>query len=150
MLGSETRRPWGVPIKSGLVIKMMQMPTGHGELINYLRQVLFGETGASGQSDVVTLERFRTWYETRRMSTNSYGRHIASFPRSYKVVALKLFLHLWREQKDLRHLNFCLKLQDDILNPDSNGTNGNSDVIQELSGQLSEELLRLYERFGIS
>ena len=139
-----------MPIKNGLVIKMTHMPTGSDDLINYLKQVLFGETGESGHPDVVTLERFRTWYETRRMSTNSYGRHIASFPRSYKVVALKLFLHLWREQKDLRHLNFCLKLQDDILNPDSNGTNGDSDAIRELSGQLSEELLRLYERFGIS
>ena len=112
-----------------------------------LRSMLADSTVIS-EDNIGALERLRSWYETSRPNPSTYGRRIRPLSIHVKLLSLHAFTLLWLQFNDIRHLNFSLKLTEDIC-PETKGLN---DVpfmmffarcVRDLMFQIRE----LHERF---
>lgn len=94
-------------------------------------------------------EQFRFWYEVRRDRPKSYYRFIQPLGIHWKLFALYAFLLLWFRDHDVRHLNFCIKLVEDIYR----GTvdMGDQEFLKyfaRYTRDVTGEVEELYEKFA--
>ena len=103
------------------------------------------------EKNLCIFEQFRFWYEVRRDRPKSYSRFIQPLGIHWKLFSLHVFSLLWFRDRDVRYLNFCLKLIEDIYR----GTIGLKDqeflkYFARYTGDASREVRTLYGKIGVS
>ena len=94
-----------------------------------------------------TLENFRGWYETQRHIPGGYHKQIKKITFSWKLYVLAVYDFAYKSDPDLRWLNFCLKLIDDIVNEIDirNTSNALLPLFKAILISTIEQIRNLYE-----
>ena len=120
------------------------------ELLDYVRATVSPELPEGQDTHTELMERFRFWYESRRLSRRSYARYIAPIPAPIMLETLQTTMHMWSESGDLRCLNFGLKIRDDMAQAAGDLDEHDRALLHRLADDIDQSLHALKAKHGLA